>query len=313
MDWKRLLILIAAFILYLVIGGLVFSALESTEQELTRVDVRSYKEKILNELPCLSGDHLEALIAKIVVAVNSGLDPANNVTSKNSWDFSSAFFFSGTVVTTIGYGNISPSTRNGQTFCIFYALVGIPIFGILLVAVADKLKKNADRLEKRMNKRFLDHPKIKSTVYSILLLATGILLFMMIPAAIISRIEGWDFSNSFYYTFITLSTIGFGDFVIGTNPDIDYSVLYKWCAYAWIIMGLAFLTLVISFLSDAFTSTADKLEQDRMEKIMKRKGIEGGDGDHKVEEDMKVIEADMIEGDSEEMKDLQQNSSASSA
>ena len=102
MDWKRLLILIAAFILYLVIGGLVFSALESTEQELTRVDVRSYKEKILNELPCLSGDQLEALITKIIVAVDSGLDPANNVTSKNSWDFSSAFFFSGTVVTTIG-------------------------------------------------------------------------------------------------------------------------------------------------------------------------------------------------------------------
>ena len=112
--------------------------------------------------------------------------------------------------------------------------------------------------------------------------------------------------NHFSFFFITFLSKG-------TNPDIEYSVLYRWCAYAWIILGLAFLTLVISFLSDAFTLTADKLEQGRMEKTMKRKGIEGGDGDHKGEEDMKVMEADMIEGDSEEMKDLQQNSSASSA
>lgn len=38
-----------------------------------------------------------------------------------------------------GFGNLSPKTEGGQLFCIFYALVGIPMFGILLAGVGDHL------------------------------------------------------------------------------------------------------------------------------------------------------------------------------
>lgn len=38
-----------------------------------------------------------------------------------------------------GFGNISPKSEGGQLFCIFYALVGIPMFGILLAGVGDHL------------------------------------------------------------------------------------------------------------------------------------------------------------------------------
>lgn len=38
-----------------------------------------------------------------------------------------------------GFGNISPKTEGGQLFCIFYALVGIPMFGFLLAGVGDHL------------------------------------------------------------------------------------------------------------------------------------------------------------------------------
>ena len=45
-------------------------------------------------------------------------------------------------------------------------------------------------------------------------------ILMLIPAAIFTALENdesgsWDFLNSFYYTFITLSTVGFGDMVPG--------------------------------------------------------------------------------------------------
>ena len=32
---------------------------------------------------------------------------------------------------------------------------------------------------------------------------------------IFSHVEGWSFSEGFYFAFITLSTIGFGDYVVG--------------------------------------------------------------------------------------------------
>lgn len=38
-----------------------------------------------------------------------------------------------------GFGNLSPRTEYGQLFCVCYALVGIPMFGILLAGVGDQM------------------------------------------------------------------------------------------------------------------------------------------------------------------------------
>ena len=40
----------------------------------------------------------------------------------------------------------------------------------------------------------------------------GFILLSIIPSAVFTRIEDWEFSDSFYFTIVTLLTIGFGDF-----------------------------------------------------------------------------------------------------
>ena len=35
-------------------------------------------------------------------------------------------FFTSTIVTTVGYGNIAPATTAGRLFCILFAIIGIP-------------------------------------------------------------------------------------------------------------------------------------------------------------------------------------------
>lgn len=46
-------------------------------------------------------------------------------------------------------------------------------------------------------------------------LGVGLLLFLLLPPLLFTAIEGWTYEEGFYYSFITLSTIGFGDYVIG--------------------------------------------------------------------------------------------------
>ncbi|XP_037094565.1 potassium channel subfamily K member 5-like [Pollicipes pollicipes] len=53
------------------------------------------------------------------------------------WSFIDSVFFCMTVVTTIGYGHISPSSPGGQIFCIVYSLLGIPTSGLLLAGLSD--------------------------------------------------------------------------------------------------------------------------------------------------------------------------------
>ena len=40
------------------------------------------------------------------------------------WDYHNAFFFTGTLATTIGYGNLVPKTDSGRIFCLFFCLFG---------------------------------------------------------------------------------------------------------------------------------------------------------------------------------------------
>lgn len=54
--------------------------------------------------------------------------------------------------------------------------------------------------------------RVTSTVLFILF---GCLLFVALPALIFQHIEGWSALESIYFVVITLTTIGFGDFVAG--------------------------------------------------------------------------------------------------
>lgn len=49
----------------------------------------------------------------------------------------------------------------------------------------------------------------------ILYLVPGFTFFIILPSIIMSFYEGWPYEIAVYYCFITLTTVGFGDFVAG--------------------------------------------------------------------------------------------------
>lgn len=52
-------------------------------------------------------------------------------TEYQTWTFYHCLFFALTIITTVGYGNINPQTTIGRLFVIFYAVVGLPMNGIM--------------------------------------------------------------------------------------------------------------------------------------------------------------------------------------
>lgn len=52
-------------------------------------------------------------------------------TEYTTWTFYHCLFFALTIITTVGYGNINPQTTIGRFFVIFYAVVGLPMNGIM--------------------------------------------------------------------------------------------------------------------------------------------------------------------------------------
>lgn len=72
----------------------------------------------------------------------------------------------------------------------------------------------------------------------ILYLIPGFVIFIFLPTGVFMHFEGWTFVESFYYAFVTLSTIGFGDFVAGN----EFSCWWLQVSILWTTHARAGLT-----------------------------------------------------------------------
>ncbi|KAJ8045546.1 Potassium channel subfamily K member 10 [Holothuria leucospilota] len=274
MEGKTVAIIAVIFIIYLLFGALMFHLIESPHEEDVIEEARQAQEELIANLTQMNitGEQIQQFVQAVMKVSQYFPNVTGTATDQTNWDFSSAFFFSGTVVTTIGYGNSAPSTRTGRNFCIVYALIGIPLCGFLLTGIGEKLGLLAKKLEGLFYDRVTcGYPTILRLTYIAILLVIGGIFFITIPSVIFKHVEGWNLSESWYYCFITLTTIGFGDYVIGTRPGEEYSAIYQWACYVWIIVGMSFLALIISLLSDLMTDYAGRIkeEQKRRRKQLK--------------------------------------------
>ncbi|XP_047467431.1 potassium channel subfamily K member 16-like [Mugil cephalus] len=242
-NWTAFLAL--AYFTYLLVGAIVFQILERDAESNSRNHFQLEKLHFLSNYTCLDGPALEKFVQVILDAWEKGVNPSGNSTNPSNWDFSSSFFFAGTVVTTIGYGNLSPSTVSGQVFCVFYALCGIPLNVAFLKQLGKCLSIHVGRLERGIMS-VVSHKQAVEALAVSLFFIIGSLLFLVVPPLLFSYVEDWTFGEGFYFAFITLSTIGFGDYVVGTDPGKEYISLYRCLAGIWIIFALAWLALILN-------------------------------------------------------------------
>nr|XP_033791502.1 potassium channel subfamily K member 2 isoform X2 [Geotrypetes seraphini] len=296
MKWKTVSTIFLVVVVYLIIGATVFKALEQPHESSLRTTILFQKHMFVSDHSCVNTTELDELI-QVVAAVNAGIIPLGNSSQNSHWDLGSSFFFAGTVITTIahfqvpvlcllflygdrktspsiceaknsstslGFGNISPRTEGGKIFCVIYALLGIPLFGFLLAGVGDQLGtifgKGIARVEDMFVKWNVSQTKIR-IISTVIFILFGCLLFVAIPAVIFKHIEGWHTLDAFYFVVITLTTIGFGDYVAG-GSDIPYLDFYKPVVWFWILVGLAYFAAVLSMIGDWLRVLSKKTKEE---------------------------------------------------
>eukprot|EP00061_Rhincodon_typus_P008539 g31238.t1 len=88
------------YLCYLLLGAVVVSLIEQPYERSLREKLRSLKLGLLNGNPCLAEPDLERFLVRALEARRYGVSVFGN-TSHTNWDFASAFFFAGTLVTTV--------------------------------------------------------------------------------------------------------------------------------------------------------------------------------------------------------------------
>ncbi|XP_025909558.1 potassium channel subfamily K member 16-like [Nothoprocta perdicaria] len=256
-------LLVAGYFIYLLVGAAVFQALEKTAEKQQKLAAAQMKEAFLQNFTHLTVAEMEQFMKNLTEAIQNGVYPVGNESQfeNSNWDFSNSFFFAGTVVSTIGYGTLRPKTAGGQIFCVFFALFGIPLNIVFLHRVSKMLSLLCKRLGKFLYGKGVRKKKIKFLTL-LFFLVTGILVFLCLPSLFFQRTEGWSYSEGIYFAFITLSTIGFGDYVVGKQSDRNYFSYYRTVVAIWIIFGLAWIALLFNLLTMVLEDTEKIIAKD---------------------------------------------------
>ena len=149
-----------------------------------------------------------------------------------------------------GYGHAAPGTDAGKVFCMFYAILGIPLTLVMFQSLGERMNTVVRLLLKKIKKCLGMRTTNVSMENMVLVGFLSCMGTLCIGAAAFSYFEGWTFFHAYYYCFITLTTIGFGDFVaLQKNEALQKKPPYVAFSFMYILVGLtvigAFLNLVV--------------------------------------------------------------------
>ncbi|EDO46328.1 predicted protein, partial [Nematostella vectensis] len=211
-DTKRLVCLAILLGVYLLSGAAVFQVLENENENKDVVNLNSLRMTFCKKYN-ISTEDFELLVGKVERATKYRCGGPPESWCMSRWSYYASLYFTWSVVTTIGYGHLAPSTLGGRIFCMIFALFGIPLNLMILKNLGDRIKDVIHYvhflLATRVMKREGD-PHEVALCFS----ALGFMFAMLVIGAILyAQTEHWNYFDGIYFCFITFSTIGFGDLV----------------------------------------------------------------------------------------------------
>lgn len=183
----------------------------------------------------------------------------------------------------LGYGHTTPRTIGGKMFCIVYALLGIPLNIVMFQSIGERFNIGVTFVVHRLKQLFrLRQTEVSQTELTIL--GGALCLCVLVGGAgAFSYFELWQFYDAFYFCFVTMSTIGFGDYVAMQNENekpLQTKPEYVIFCIIYILFGLTVFAAALNLmvLKLLTMNTADE-RKDELEALVAARGTPKVDGD----------------------------------
>uniref|UniRef100_A0A3Q4G328 Potassium channel subfamily K member 13-like n=1 Tax=Neolamprologus brichardi TaxID=32507 RepID=A0A3Q4G328_NEOBR len=270
-DNARFCLLAGLILLYLLCGAAIFSALEHPFELRARLLWKQQLDNFTRRYRVNLGA-LHTLLRQYEEANGAGIRVD---TLRPRWDFSGAFYFVGTVISTIGFGMTTPATIAGKIFLIFYGLIGcaatILFFNLFLERIITMLAYImrwcherrlrcagvgvvSSREESSGEEDSLEGWK-PSVYYVMLILGIASVVIACSASTLYSSMENWSYVDSLYFCFVAFSTIGFGDLVSSQRQQYDSQEAYRFGNCLFILMGVCCIYSLFNVISIVIKQT----------------------------------------------------------
>lgn len=150
------------------------------------------------------------------------------------WRYRDACWFSMTLFSTVGYGNFAPATTGGKVWVIIFSTLTIPPTPFCLNYVSNMM---VNLIALVVFPGGLSTPV--STRMRLAIGTMGLIMHLLVCGGLaFALMEDWNYGDAVYYSFVTLTTIGLGDFAPVTATGQYWSMFFVVC-------GLGIISLMI--------------------------------------------------------------------
>jgi len=129
------------------------------------------------------------------------------------WSLIDSVYFTVQTLTTVGYGDKTPSSATGRLLCTIFILYGAVLLTWLVGVVTRYISQRMDAsiVRKRVPKQHLIGNILFSEAFQLLRSLILIASIVGIGMTYLIRYEDFTWINSLYFCVVTLSTVGYGD------------------------------------------------------------------------------------------------------
>uniref|UniRef100_A0A8P4KIJ8 Potassium channel, subfamily K, member 7 n=1 Tax=Dicentrarchus labrax TaxID=13489 RepID=A0A8P4KIJ8_DICLA len=209
--------LVLCYLLFVVLGGVAFTAVEKPVERELRAEVEELRRSFLQENPCVQESGLRELLGKALSAHRSDVAVLKADAEERSYDFTSSLYFVIVTLTTMGSDSYTPKSYEAKLFCIFYCILGIPLTLFLLTLLSNILLPVVTHAPVHHLCTYWGMPYARAAlVHAGLLSALVLSLLFLLPALLVCAAEpDWSFLDALFFCFIVLSTVGQGGDSLG--------------------------------------------------------------------------------------------------
>ncbi|XP_033507625.2 potassium channel, subfamily K, member 7 [Epinephelus lanceolatus] len=238
--------LLLCYLLFVLLGGLVFTAVEKPVEEELRAEVEELRRSFLRENPCVDESRLSQLLVKALSAHHSDVAVLKADGEERRYDFTSSLYFVIVTLTTMGSDTYTPKSDEAKLFCIFYCTLGIPLTLLLLTLLSNLLLPVITHVPVHHLHTYWGLPYVRATsVHAGLLSVLVLFLLFLVPALLVCVLEpDWSFLDALFFCFVILSTVGQGGDALGRTWGPTAKETLQLLTTCYLLVGLV---VIITF------------------------------------------------------------------